>query len=246
MKTALLIDGDMIAYRYACACETAVEWEPGLWTYHAHTTGLEDNIRSHIDGLLAKHKAELAVVGLTAANNWRKEIFPDYKSNRASLRKPLLLEQIKTFMRQTLNTWERPTLEADDVLGILAGADISLLRGFRRIIVSEDKDFLTIPGLLYRKGRLIKVSEEDADRAHLFQTLVGDAADGYPGCPGVGPTKANKLLDKAATWETVLGAFKKAKLTEDDALTQARIARICRTSDYDFKRKEVILWSPPS
>ena len=39
-------------------------------------------------------------------------------------------------------------------------------------------------------------------------------------------------------------AFEKKGLTEDDALLQARVARILRASDYDFKKKEPIMWTP--
>jgi DNA polymerase-1 len=34
-------------------------------------------------------------------------------------------------------------------------------------------------------------------------------------------------------------------LSEEYMLRQARLARILRASDYDFKRKEPILWLPP-
>jgi DNA polymerase-1 len=70
-----------------------------------------------------------------------------------------------------------------------------------RIIVSADKDMQTIPGKLYRpqdqygdKPRIQEISLEEADRFHLWQTIVGDATDGYPGLPGAGPVEAEKLL----------------------------------------------------
>ena len=49
----------------------------------------------------------------------------------------------------------------------------------------------------------------------------------------------------AALWAVVLAAYEKAGLTEADALAQARVARILRASDYDFKQKKVKLWNPP-
>jgi DNA polymerase I len=36
----------------------------------------------------------------------------------------------------------------------------------------------------------------------------------------------------------------KEGLTEDDALLQARLARILRADEYDFKAKRPILWEP--
>ena len=55
------------------------------------------------------------------------------------------------------------------------------------------------------------------------------------------------ILQQAAEgelWAAVVATYEKAKLSEGDALTQARVARILRASDYDFKRKEPILWQP--
>jgi DNA polymerase-1 len=44
-------------------------------------------------------------------------------------------------------------------------------------------------------------------------------------------------------WKS-LCAFKKAKLTEADALLQARLARILRNTEWDFDKSEVKLWPP--
>jgi DNA polymerase-1 len=45
-------------------------------------------------------------------------------------------------------------------------------------------------------------------------------------------------------WERVVSAYEKAGLSEAEAITQARVARILRASDYDFVNKSVKLWSP--
>lgn len=47
-------------------------------------------------------------------------------------------------------------------------------------------------------------------------------------------------------WETICSYFSKAGLGEEEALTQARVARICRHTEYDFTAKCVKLWSPYS
>ena len=60
------------------------------------------------------------------------------------------------------------------------------------VIVSGDKDMLTLPGQHWRNDELITVSEMEANTAFYKQTLVGDTADNYPGCPGIGDK--NKLL----------------------------------------------------
>ncbi len=84
----------------------------------------------------------------------------------------------------------------------------------------------------------------------MYQTLTGDSTDGYKGCPKVGPVAAARLLEPlmgepAGMWIAVLLSFKKAGLTEADALVQARVARILRHTDYDFTNKLPILWTPP-
>ena len=35
MDKCLLLDGDVLAYKFAFAAEVPIEWEGGLWTYHA-------------------------------------------------------------------------------------------------------------------------------------------------------------------------------------------------------------------
>ena len=46
-------------------------------------------------------------------------------------------------------------------------------------------------------------------------------------------------------WDGIVSLFNKAGLTEEDALVQARVARILRASDFDFKAKTPILWQRP-
>ena len=78
-----------------------------------------------------------------------------------------------------------------------------------------------------------------------MQTLTGDPTDGYSGCPSIGKVSAERILKDNSTWQAVVDTYKKKKLSEDAALQQARVARILRASDYDFKKKEIKLWLPP-
>ena len=72
--------------------------------------------------------------------------------------------------------------------------------------------------------------------------------DGYKGVPGIGAKGAEKLLAEAQgkEWEVIRGAYEKAGLTEEDALRNARLARILRPNEYNFTIKEPILWNPPT
>jgi DNA polymerase-1 len=79
---------------------------------------------------------------------------------------------------------------------------------------------------------------------------MGDPADGYKGIPGVGLKRAAKILDQAEDgepqefWSLIVEAYEARGLTEDDAILNARMARILRWEDYDYDNKEVKLWTP--
>lgn len=242
----LLIDADVTAYRFVSTAQKTYKWDEE--TTSVVCDDIED-VTPRVDAWLAEIKEELSADALViclscaTADGWRIKLLPTYKAGRGE--KPMLLGAVKDHMRKHYRTFERDTLEADDVMGILSTSD-KIIKG-EKIIVSIDKDMRTIPGLLFnpstdRKPQRITV--EEADRWHLMQTLVGDTVDNYKGCPGVGPVKAAKILHPIPLWSSVADAFAAAGLTYSDALLQARIARICRASDYDFKRKEVKLWQP--
>lgn len=116
-------------------------------------------------------------------------------------------------------------------------------------------------------------SEEEADLFHLIQTLAGDSVDDYPGCPGVGMVRAERWLREGLVWETyehtvtrgprkgvveqrskqtepgtpweiVVSIFESRGQTAEDALINARLARILRAEDYDPETQEIKLWTP--
>jgi len=81
----------------------------------------------------------------------------------------------------------------------------------------------------------------------MIQTLTGDTVDGYSGVPKVGAVTANKMLtDKDMPvedmWKIVVKAYEKAGMEEQDALQQARVARILRHGAHNRKTGEVKLW----
>jgi DNA polymerase-1 len=73
---------------------------------------------------------------------------------------------------------------------------------------------------------------------------MGDPTDGYSGCPKIGAVTAKKILEKGATWNAVVAAYAKQNLNETYALTQARLARILRYSDWDLETGQLKLWEP--
>jgi DNA polymerase-1 len=248
----LLIDGDVLAYKASAAIEVATEWEPGYWTWHCDENKVKTAISEMIDAYMAKYEAHEHRLILTDYENpnWRLAILPTYKGKRSNVRKPLVLKPVRQWMLEKRKAMIRPTLEGDDVMGILA--TWSGLKG-EKIIVSIDKDMKTIPGLYVRElgDEPVLISEDEADYWHMYQTLMGDATDGYSGLPGVGPKKAEAILNSAMEkdeliWPAVLAAYEKKGLGEEEALRQARVARILRATDFNFKERKPILWTPSS
>lgn len=257
MKRLLLIDGDILIYRAAFIAEQAVDWGGGQFTLSANQASAEGDLVSRVQALMVDLEADDFLFALTHADNFRKVIYPDYKANRTMIRKPMLLSPLKAFAHRNwgAKVYERPQLEGDDCLGILATKTMPHQQGgpMERIIVSTDKDFKSIPGKHYNFTKpdegIIDYDVKTANYYHMMQTLTGDITDNYPGCPGVGPVKAGKVLGLAASprvmWEKVVGAFKKAGKDSTYALMMAQVARICRAEDYDWSKKQPIPWRAP-
>lgn len=247
----LLIDSDILIYQAIAAAEQELEFEEGMFILHTNMADAKDNFISQLKDVLDKAQEENYCLCLTDSKvNWRKEVYPLYKSNRKNTRKPLGFYQFRAWVEAEYaeHIFWRPTLEADDVIGILATKPNN-----RAVIWSKDKDLKQIPGLhLSTKDDggplLAEVSKEEGDYFHLRQTLTGDAVDGYPGCPGIGPVKADKVLqDKMGghtSWERVVLTYAKAGLTEQDALAQAQVAKICQWQQWDGANQRVIHWTP--
>ncbi|MCE2576892.1 hypothetical protein [Komagataeibacter sp. FNDCR2] len=189
------------------------------------------------------------ILCITGKDNFRKEVLPTYKGHRK--RKPPGYSQFQEWVLEEsgYTVFLRPRLEADDCLGILGTGPT--IKG-PKVIWSEDKDLRQIPGthLDMKNRQLVEVSELDGELLHVKQTLTGDVTDGYTGLKGFGPVSVNKLIDKhakdglPALWAAVQEQFEKKGMTREDMLVQARVARILRASDYNFKNKDVILWQP--
>jgi DNA polymerase I len=249
MKRTLLLDGDIFIYRITAALETPIDWGNDLWTLHCDLGECKEALNSQIAEYKEKLNATDVILAFSPKTNFRYRILQTYKCNRKGKRKPVCYVPLKEYAIATYPSFQRPDIEGDDVLGILATSPV-IVKG-EKVIVSLDKDMKTIP-CLYCDMRdpvtVQEITEEQANWQHMYQTLIGDTADGYTGCPGVGPVAATKLLDGLTTyeqmWPVVVAAYAKKGLNEDVALVQAQVARICRRDDYDFKRKEVILWTP--
>jgi DNA polymerase-1 len=242
-----LIDADITAFASAVAVEKSIDWGDGIWTLHADEDEGKRLFSDSIARIQEKVEADKVILAFSDSHNFRKDVLPTYKVNRAGSRQPLIRRALTVWALHEYDCYVRPGLEGDDVLGILATMKRPKSKD-QYIICTIDKDLKTIPGLHYnvKHDKMFEVTVEEADRWHLTQTLTGDPTDGYDGCPGCGPVKAGRILDKDCSWAAVVAAYEKAGFSEEEALVQARVARICRAEDYDFTKKQVRLWTPPN
>lgn len=258
MSRTVIIDGDVVVYRVAEAVADTFDMsteEDDEYIYRnigwANKQAAADTADRMIDEICKACKADKLVICLSdMESNFRKVLNPSYKGNRKSI-KPILYNWLRQYLTDNYKIYERPTLEADDVIGILATSD-KIIKG-DKVVWSLDKDFKTVPCKFHRaspngKDKSEIITKEAADWWFMYQTLIGDRIDGYTGCPLIGTKRAKKILGEIGEktleemWKLVVESFEKEGLTEEDALLNARMARILRVEDYDFKNKEVKLW----
>ena len=248
MTTRLLIDADIAIYKATTANEVPINWEGDLWTLHCDLAKVKCDIDDFVENIKEQTKADEVTMCISHQNNFRKMLNPQYKANRKAIRKPMCFVPAKKYVMENYHYEIQPWLEADDVIGILATYD----NGEERIVVSEEKDLLTIPGMHWdiKNQTLWEQDKDTADYLFYKQALTGDSVDNYQGCPGIGPKKAEKILNECEdfgfepkhVWKAIVTAYENAGLNEDDALLQARMARILRHGEYVMS--EPLYWSP--
>lgn len=285
-KTHLLIDGDIIAFSSAAAAQAIWVDDAGWHVPIANEREGEAIVDNMLHGLKQGLKAQSFEVILSdPRDNWRKQVDPTYKTNRKDTARPLLLSHLKAYLQLKHKAYWWAGLEADDVLGWKMTdpiGDTGEALRFRHVCVGRDKDFKSIPGLHHSikqdigpNGEMLvrQISQWEADKFHLLQTLAGDRVDGYYGCPGIGMDRAEGIIDapmrlvpakgvktrgvnkgEAVTrwvgepttdlWACIVSHYEKMGLGETEALVTARLARILRHGEYDRETESVTLWTP--
>lgn len=196
----VLIDGDIVAYRSAASCQkreedgTIVLVEP-----------LEIAIK-RADELLQRivdtTGATAYRVFITGNNNFRYEIYKDYKVHRKDVAKPAYLYPVIDHLIEEWNAIVSDGVEADDLMGIAQCEALNApykpmdVVKDETIISSIDKDLLMIPGRHYNfvKDEFYDVSEIDGMRHFYFQLIMGDRSDNIPGYDGIMRVKVPKFL----------------------------------------------------
>ncbi len=158
---------------------------------------------------------------------FRSEAYPAYKAQREAT--PEDIKRSVPIIKQMLEAWNIPILEAegyeaDDVIGTLATE--AGRRGIETYMLTPDKDYgqlVTDRVFIYRPqhggGYEVMGTEEVKAKYAIPSThavidllaLMGDSADNFPGCPGVGEKTAAKLINEFGSVEQLLARTAEVK-----------------------------------
>lgn len=253
--TTILFDADTLAYRFSAGTQKDVVWGDDAKSSYADPSVAAAAMDTFVEDLCDEFDGRPIMCLSDPVLNWRHDILPSYKEQRAEFERPLTWADLRSHIQRHYRTYLEDRLEGDDILGLLMTSKRKLPGA--KICVSIDKDMKTVPGRHYNpdKGKLFTVTPEAALRYHLTQTLTGDRVDNYKGCPGIGGVRAEGLLKLAEeeggahwyplAWQRIVEAFECKGLGVGEALQQARVARILQDQDYDWQSKEISYWQPP-
>ena len=233
--TTLLIDADYIVYKSCAAAEYDIDWGNDVIMVGSKFSEAYANTKREINRIRSNFFDPDIILFFSDSSNFRKRIDPAYKGHR-NRKKPCGYRRVIHALHDEYRVIIMPELEADDAMGVYATSEEDC------VICSPDKDMKQIPGSLWNMDEMFTIEKQDGWEWFLIQTLSGDQTDGYAGAPGYGvKTSAKFFAENGYTWNSVVKAFKQKGLTEDDALRNARLAKILTSDDYD---NGPLLWTP--
>ena len=173
-----------------------------------------------LNEVLAKEKPTHIGVAFDHGKTFRHDAFPEYKAQREETPEDIKLSV--PLIKQVLEAMHIPILqvdgfEADDIIGTIAtrfGAD-----GIDTFMLTPDKDYGQLIGpnvFMYRPrhgGGYEILGEKEVGEKYGIPTpaqvidllaLMGDSADNFPGCPGVGEKTAAKLINQFGSIDNML------------------------------------------
>lgn len=173
-----------------------------------------------LNEVLTKEKPTHIGVAFDHGKTFRHDAFPEYKAQREETPEDIKLSV--PLIKQVLEAMHIPILqvdgfEADDIIGTVAtrfGAD-----GIETFMLTPDKDYGQLIGpnvFMYRPrhgGGYEILGEKEVEAKYGIPTpaqvidllaLMGDSADNFPGCPGVGEKTAAKLINQFGSIDNML------------------------------------------
>ncbi len=236
--TTLLIDADYIVYKACASAEYDIDWGDDVIMVGSKFSEAYANVTRELNKIKSAFFDSDVILFFSDAINFRKSVEESYKGHR-NRKKPCGYSRVIYKLHDYYRVIRMPQLEADDAMGIYATSNDEC------VIVSPDKDMKQIPGTLYNLDKTFTIDKQSGWEWFLIQTLAGDSTDGYSGAPGFGVKTSVKFFSEHGyTWDSVVKAFESKGLTSNEALLNARLAKILTADDYDFKENRPILWTP--
>ena len=202
-----------------------------------------------LNEVITKEQPTYMAVAFDHGKTFRHEAFPAYKAQREET--PEDIRASVPIIKDILEAYHIPVLqadgfEADDVIGTLATA--AGREGIETYMLTPDKDYGQLVGgnvYIYRPrhgGGYDTLGEREVTQKYGIATtaqvidllaLMGDSADNFPGCPGVGEKTAAKLITQFGSIDNMLAHTDeiKGKLREkvEGAVDDIRMSRFLAT-----------------
>lgn len=202
-----------------------------------------------LNEVITKEQPTYMAVAFDHGKTFRHEAFPAYKAQREET--PEDIRASVPIIKNILEAYHIPVLqadgfEADDVIGTLATA--AGREGIETYMLTPDKDYGQLVGgnvYIYRPrhgGGYDTLGESEVTQKYGIETtaqvidllaLMGDSADNFPGCPGVGEKTAAKLITQFGSIDNMLAHTDeiKGKLREkvEGAVDDIRMSRFLAT-----------------
>lgn len=202
-----------------------------------------------LNEVITKEQPTYMAVAFDHGKTFRHEAFPAYKAQREET--PEDIRASVPIIKDILEAYHIPVLqadgfEADDVIGTLATA--AGREGIETYMLTPDKDYGQLVGgnvYIYRPrhgGGYDTLGESEVTQKYGIATtaqvidllaLMGDSADNFPGCPGVGEKTAAKLITQFGSIDNMLAHTDeiKGKLREkvESAVDDIRMSRFLAT-----------------
>ena len=202
-----------------------------------------------LNEILTKEQPTHIGVAFDHGKTFRDEAFPAYKAQREET--PEDIRASVPIIKQIISAMHIPVLqvdgfEADDVIGTLATK--AGKAGITTYMLTPDKDYGQLVSdnvFMFRPrhggGYETMGPAEVCQKYDLSSTsqvidllaLMGDSADNFPGCPGVGPKTATKLIAQFGSIDNMLANSSqiKGKLREkvEGAVDDIRMSKFLAT-----------------
>ena len=265
MNRLFLIDAYALIYRSYFAFINA----PRVNSKGLNTSTMLGFVNTLEQLLKNENPTHIAVAFDMKGPTFRHDMFQDYKSQREEM--PEDIRKSIPYIRKLIEAYNIPILEkegfeADDVIGTLA--KVYEKADFQVYMVTPDKDY----GQLVSKNIFIYKPNYSGNGIDIlgvdqvcekFQIknplqvidilgLMGDSSDNIPGCPGIGPKTAMKLIGEFGSTDGIYQNIDKLKGKQKENLLQyedqvrmsLKLAKIILDVPIDIKFDELVRKEP--